>query len=210
MSGTLCDVGMFPSQIKVMVLVRMQTKNIKVGVLWFSLSCIEFQVQCWWGWLRHHGHCGYVSWPSRHCCQFSYLWFCFPGNVLDRFLFLLKPRCFSGSLVFCFWGKPHLSGTRLPTCSCTPAHCGHCPLTYLSWRKDLSSFKADPRSCSFHVLRPLGPHFLAVVPPCVFAVLVLLQSVGGTRDLTLRKSLTMSPSSSSVIFPFLQTSGKTS
>lgn len=180
-------------QIRVMVLVRMQTRNVKVGVVWFSLSCLVFQVQCCWGWPRHHGDCGCVSWPSWHCCQFSDLWFCFPGNVLNRILFLLKPRCLSGSLVFCFRGKPHLSGTQLPTCSHTPAHCGHCPLTCLSQRKDLSSFKADPHPCSFRVLRPPGPHFLAVVPPCVFAVPVLFQSVDGIRDLTLKKSLTVCP-----------------
>lgn len=179
-------------QIRVMVLVRMQTRNAKVGVLWCSLSCIVLQLQCWWGWLRHHGCCGHVSWPSWHCCQFSYLWFRFPGNVLNRILFFLKPRCLSGSLVFCFRGKPHVSGTQLPTSSHTPAHCDRCPLSYLSQRKDPSLFRADPHSCSFRVLLPPGPHFLAVAL-CVFAVLVLFQSVDGIRDLTLKKSLTICP-----------------
>ena len=32
-----------------------------------------------------------------------------------------------------------LSGTQLPTCSHSPAHCGRCPLTCLSQRKDLFS-----------------------------------------------------------------------
>ena len=138
----------------------------------------------------------------------------FSGSVLKTHLFhkfqvLVELPC----LLFPT-GKGRRHELQLPTSSLPPAHCSRFPpdlLLLVSEEGFFRLFKVNLCSWSSHVLRPPGPRFsVNRSTTCIYSTPSFSACRCGRGSHTKKVLNHLSPSLSSVIFPFLGTSWKAS